>query len=82
MIEELSPELNKLVQAKLHEGRCQSASELLLDAIVALEEIESRERDLRAAIQLRVAKTGQSVSQPFDREAFRAEARRRLGIAS
>ncbi|MBX9791772.1 MAG: type II toxin-antitoxin system ParD family antitoxin [Pirellulales bacterium] len=81
MTEELSPELNRLIQEKLQQGLYQSASDLLVDAMFALEEIERCERDLRAAIQLRVAKAGQSLSQPFDREAFRAEARRRLGLA-
>lgn len=81
MNHQLSPELDRLIQEKLTAGRYQSANELLLDAMVALEEIEAREEALRVELQERVAKAGGPLSQPFDREAFRAEVRRRFGVA-
>lgn len=41
------------------------------------EPTEDLERELRLELQRRVRMAGQSQSQPFDRDAFRAEARRR-----
>jgi Arc/MetJ-type ribon-helix-helix transcriptional regulator len=59
-------------------GPYASPDEVLLDAMLALEDVQKRENELRNEIQHRLVKVGSQLSLPLDREAFKAEARRRF----
>jgi len=59
-------------------GPYTSADEVLLDAMLALEDIQKREDELRNEIHQRLAKAGGGLSLPLDRSAFKAESRRRF----
>ena len=72
------PNLDRMVRHWMEVGRYASEDEVLFDAMLALEDIERREIELRRDIRERVAKAGGSLSLPLDRDAFRAEARRRF----
>jgi Arc/MetJ-type ribon-helix-helix transcriptional regulator len=72
------PNLDQMVRHWMDVGPYASADEVLLDAMLALEDVQKRENDLRNEIHQRLAKAGSGLSQPLDRSAFRAEARRRL----
>ncbi len=76
------PELSRLVQEKMSRGQYESEDDLLVDAIHALDDLSAQHEQLRAEIRGRLVKTGQGHSKPLDREAFKAEARRRLSEES
>jgi Arc/MetJ-type ribon-helix-helix transcriptional regulator len=59
-------------------GPYASADEVLLDAMLALEDVNKREDDLRHEVRQRVARANSGLSMPLDRNAFKAEARKRL----
>jgi putative addiction module CopG family antidote len=75
---EFSPNLERMVRQRMAAGQYASEDEVLLDAMLALEDVEQREEELRAEIQQRICKAGTGLSQPLDRTAFKAEARRRF----
>ncbi len=70
------PDLGRKVQEWMSAGGYGSEDELLLDAMIALEDVAKREEELRSEVQQRVNKAGTSLSQPLDRAALKAEARR------
>jgi Arc/MetJ-type ribon-helix-helix transcriptional regulator len=78
MPDTFSPELNRLIREKMATGHYRSEEELLLDAVRALDDLQALHTQLRTQISDRLAKAGQGHSRPLDREAFKAEARRRL----
>lgn len=71
------PDLSRVVQARMSAGGYNSEDELLLDAMLALEDVEQREEQLRSEVLKRMAKTNGGLSAPLDRDAFKTEARRR-----
>jgi Arc/MetJ-type ribon-helix-helix transcriptional regulator len=76
------PFLERLISERMTAGGYTTEDELLLDAVLALEDIEQRSEELRTEISRRLADTGTVLSQPLDRQAFKAEARRRLSQTS
>jgi Arc/MetJ-type ribon-helix-helix transcriptional regulator len=73
-----SPELSRLVQQQMASGRYNSEDDLLVDAIHALDGLREQHEQLGGEIRSRLERAGQGHSQPLDRDAFKAEARRRL----
>ena len=73
------PNIERMVQQRMSQGGYRSEDELLADAMLALEDVEQRQSELRAEISRRIARWGATLSQPLDRAAFQAEARRRRG---
>lgn len=77
----LTPELEKLVARKVKTGRYQTASEVIREALRALEE-----RDQLAALRLQelrkeIQKGLQGRATPFDPEETKRELRRRIAAA-
>lgn len=72
------PNLERLVHERMTAGGYRDEDELLLDAMLALEDIERRGGELRDELSRRIRLAGTSQSQPLDREAFKLEARGRL----
>ena len=77
----LTPELEKLVERKVKTGRCQTASEVIREALRVLEERDQvaalRLRELRKEIQKGLK--GQFTS--FDPEETKRDVRRRMAAA-
>jgi Arc/MetJ-type ribon-helix-helix transcriptional regulator len=71
------PHLDQMVRHWIEVGPYASEDEVLVDAMLALEDVQSREDELRGEIQRRLVKAGSALSLPLDRGAFKAEARRR-----
>ncbi len=71
------PNLDQMIQHWIEVGPYSSADEVLFDAMLALEDVQKREDELRDEIQQRLAKSGSGLSLPLDRSAFKVEARRR-----
>ena len=74
----VDPQILARVEQLARERKC-SVGTLLVDAMLALEEVEQRQSELRTEILRRVATADRVMSQPLDFEAFRAEALRRHG---
>lgn len=55
-------------------GGYQNEDELLLDAMLALEDIQRRGSELREELSRRIRKAGTPESRPLDREAFKSTA--------
>ena len=72
------PELSRLVRENMANGKYESEDDLLVDAIHALDDLRAQQGRLRSEIRGRLEKARQGHSQPLDRDAFKAEARRRL----
>ncbi len=72
------PNLDQMIRHWLEVGPYTSPDEVLLDAMLALEDVQKREDELRNEIHRRLSKSGSGLSLPMDRNAFKAEARRRL----
>ncbi len=72
------PNLDQMIRHWIEVGPYASADEVLLDAMLALEDVQKREDELRTEIRQRLAKAGSGLSLPLDRSAFKAEARRRF----
>jgi Arc/MetJ-type ribon-helix-helix transcriptional regulator len=72
------PNLDHMVRYWMKVGSYASEDEVLLDAMLALEDVQKREEELRRELCQRVAKGGSGLSLPLDRAAFKAEARRRF----
>ncbi len=72
------PNIERMIQQRMQAGGYHSEDELLVDAMLALEDIEQRESELRAEIGRRVAKSGTALSLPLERTALKSEARRRI----
>jgi Arc/MetJ-type ribon-helix-helix transcriptional regulator len=70
--------LEQMVQERMAARGYNSEDEVLLDAMLALEDIDQRREDLRSQIQRRVESAGSTLALPLDRASFKAEARRRL----
>lgn len=71
------PNLDQMIRHWIEVGPYTSEDEVLLDAMLALEDVQKREDELRNEIHQRVAKAGTELSLPLDRSAFKTEARRR-----
>lgn len=76
------PILERLISERMTAGGYTNEDELLLDAVLALEHIEQRSDELRTETNRRLADTETALSQPLDRQSFKAEARRRLSQTS
>ena len=72
----IDPQILARIERLAHERAC-TVNALLVDAMLALEDVEQRQTELRTEIRRRVATAGGGMSQPLDFEAFRAEALRR-----
>ncbi len=72
------PNLDQMIRPWMEVGPYASADEVLLDAMLALEDVNKREDDLRHEVRQRVARANSGLSMPLDRNAFKAEARKRL----
>jgi Arc/MetJ-type ribon-helix-helix transcriptional regulator len=72
------PKLNSLVRHWMNVGSYASEDDVLLDALLALEDVQKREEELRREVHQRLAKAGSGLSLPLDRADFKAEARRRF----
>ena len=72
------PNLDQMIRHWMEVGSYTSADEVLLDAMLALEDVQKREDDLRNEIHQRLGKAGTGLSLPLDRGDFKAEARRRF----
>lgn len=76
------PGLERLVHDRMSVGDYQNEDELLLDAMLALEEIESRGAELRDELRRRIAKANTECRGPLDRDAVKAAGRQRLERSS
>jgi Arc/MetJ-type ribon-helix-helix transcriptional regulator len=72
------PNLDNMVRHWMKVGAYASEDEVLLDAMLALEDVQKRENELRREVHRRLAKAGGGLSLPLDRAEFKAEARRRF----
>ena len=72
------PNLDQMIRHWMEVGPYASADEVLLDAMLAIEDVQHREDELRKEIRQRLVKAGSGLSLPLDRSGFRAEARRRI----
>ncbi len=72
------PNLDQMIRPWMEVGPYASADEVLLDAMLALEDVNKREDDLRHEVRQRVARANSGLSMPLERNAFKAEARKRL----
>lgn len=63
-------------------GRFDSEKELFANALRSLDAMKMQQEQRRNEIQQRAAKAGKENSAPLDREAFKAEARRRFSEQS
>ena len=77
MAYQFPPELEERVREHMASGQYASEDQLLTDAFLALDDVQTRQARLREEIQQRVAKSGRGDSSPLDRVAFKEEARRR-----
>jgi Arc/MetJ-type ribon-helix-helix transcriptional regulator len=73
------PNLDQMVRHWMAAGPYHSEDELLVDAMLALEHVQSNSDELRNEIGRRIRKVESGLAVPLDRAAFKAEARRRLG---
>lgn len=71
------PPLDQMVRHWIEVGPYASEDEVLVDAMLALEDVQSRQDDLRSEIQRRLAKVGSALSVPLDRATFKATVRRK-----
>ena len=71
------PNIERMVRERMSAGGYSSEDELLADAMLALEDVEQRQSELKAEIRRRIMRSAENFSQPLDRTAFKAEARRR-----
>ena len=72
------PNLDQMVRYWMKVGSYASEDEVLLDAMLALEDVQKREGELRDEVHQRLAKAGSGLSLPLDRAEFKTEARRRF----
>jgi len=72
------PDLDRLVQERMATGRYGTQDELLLQAMLALGELEQRHRELRDEIRERLDREGKPGAEPLDVTAFNAEMREQL----
>ncbi|HVU87404.1 MAG TPA: type II toxin-antitoxin system ParD family antitoxin [Pirellulales bacterium] len=72
------PDLQRAVDERMAAGGYESADELLLDAVRALDHLEKQYQELRAEIRERLDRRGKAPAQPIDFEAFKAELRATL----
>ena len=77
MFYQFPPEVQQRVNEHMASGRYASEEELFGDAIRALDAMTLQQETLRTEIQDRVSQAGKGDSAPLDRDAFKAEARRR-----
>jgi putative addiction module CopG family antidote len=75
---ELPPNLERMVRERIAAGQYVSEDDVLLDAMLALEDVEERHEQLRVEIQRRARDAGTLLSQPLDRAAFKAAVRNTL----
>ncbi|MFO0899446.1 MAG: type II toxin-antitoxin system ParD family antitoxin [Pirellulales bacterium] len=72
-----TPELDRLVQERLAQGDYPTADALLIDALLALRELEAKRAELQAAVSDRRERAGKGVSLPLDLDSFLQTARDR-----
>ena len=70
-----SPDLQQVIDERMAAGGYASEDELLLDAMLALEQLEKSHQLLRAEIQSRLDRSGKPPAEPLDIDAFKAEMR-------
>lgn len=76
------PDVLDRVRVHMASGRYATEEELFADALCALDGMKMQQEQLRSGIQQRICKAGKRNSAPLDREAFKAEARRRFSEQS
>ena len=76
-MELVSPNLDQMVRHWMEVGPYASADEVLLDAMLAFEDVQKR-KDIRNEIHQRLSKAGSGLSLPLDRSSSKPEARRRF----
>ncbi len=74
----LQADIEQYINEKLARGDFHSRDEFTEEAIRVYRELENQHDELRTEIQRRIQRVGQGDSQPLDRGAFKAEARKRL----
>ena len=77
----LTPELEKLVERKVKTGRYQTASEVVREALRALEERDQIMALRLAELRKEVQKGMKGKMTPFDAEETKRETRRRIDAA-
>ena len=73
------PNLDQMIRHWMESSDYHSEDDLLVDAMLALEHVQSNGEELREEIGLRIGKAGRGLALPLDRAAFKTEARRRFG---
>ncbi len=76
------PEVEERVKGHMASGRNASKGEILVEEFRALDDMRTRQDQLRDEIRDRVAKAGEGHSCRLDRDAFKDEARRRFSKQS
>ncbi len=76
------PDVLDRVREHMASGRYATEEEVFADALCALDAVKLQQEQLREEIKGRVLKAGKGNSAPLDREAFKAEARRRFSQQS
>jgi antitoxin ParD1/3/4 len=74
----LTTRLEKFINRKVKEGKYQTASEVVRDALRAMEERESKQQWLREQIQIGVKDIEEGRVSDLDMNQIKAEARRRF----
>lgn len=77
MVYQFPPNLERLVHERMTAGGYRNEDELIMDAMLALEDVERRREESRGELSRRINQAGTTCSQPLDRSAFKAEARQR-----
>lgn len=72
--------IERLVQEQIATGRFHSTDEVLFEALETLRDFEQLAEPVRDELRQRLDRAGKGNALPLDREAFFAEARRRLEI--
>lgn len=70
--------IERLVQEQIATGRFQNSDEVLVEALETLRDFGQLAEPVRDELRQRLNRAGKGNSLPLDREAFFAEARRRL----
>lgn len=81
MSNDLAVRIDELVQEQIATGRFNSASEVLVEALETLRDIENFAEPIRDELRRRLSRCGQGFSVPLNRAAFFANARSRLNGA-
>jgi putative addiction module CopG family antidote len=79
---QLSPSVERMVRERMNSGHYASEDEVLIDAMLVLEDVQRRQEELRDEIQRRLAKAGTPLSRPLDRATLKTEVLKRFNRMS